>query len=66
MIRLEPVDQHHHALVLGVDHVARLHLGRGLAFADRDGARAPDLLPAAVDGRVVAGEVRRDGNVVRF
>ena len=66
MIRLEPVDQHHHALVLVVDHVARLRQRRECAFADRDGARAADLLPAAVDGRVVAGEVGRDGDAFRL
>lgn len=66
IIRLEPVDQYHHPLVLLIEHIARLFAGHELTFADGDGALAPELLSPAVDGCVVAGEERGNGDVLRF
>ena len=60
---MEPVDQDDHAVVLFVDDVARLLQGDELAFAADVDGRAADGLVSAVGGAVVAGEVRRDGDV---
>ena len=52
--------------MLLINHIARHFAGHELTFADGDGAWAPDLLSPAVDGCVVAGEVRGNGNGLRF
>ena len=66
MILLEPINQHRHPVVLLLDYIARLLQGRKVALLDADGVRAPDRLAAAVDGRVVAGEVRGHADVLGF